>query len=545
MSFICSEARRTLVRIARANTSSPAAARFLRTASLRWQCAATPNWPMSTTGVRSKPSVSSQITNCHGNKRSIFSRKVIRDYEELHKEYRDQEGLSFGKHLDEAQVERIFGHDLTEKSANYLLRVLHGRRVAGTLEDPAYAPNTSQFSAAQMATALAYLRKTVPVEEIRNAGLRAEDELNQLEKDEAEKKKALATGEEESEQADENAEVKVDPVYGQSQFDQIRARNHAKQAAREKAMEAEKLEKEERDAAAGATSGPLAIREDGKRAITNPKIMEYYAKASSDIEAPPEMKAWQRVLPSATLVGLLLGFMAAVGMVYEEPSPRYRFLRELSTAQATIATIIGINVVVWLGWKAPPLWRLFNQYMMFSVATAKPVSMVTSMFSHMRINHLIVNMFPLWFVGTQMHEELGRADFLTLFLGCGSIGFLGSLVTYTMRGWLTVTSLGSSGATLGLCSAYFWEHRADGFKILGLPQDGVHGIVFLALLVALQLSAFGRTAQLKMDLASHLSGMAAGIAGIELLNRTKRRTEGRHDKAVIEFLPPGAKPEIE
>lgn len=71
----------------------------------------------------------------------------------------------------------------------------------------------------------------------------------------------------------------------------------------------------------------------------------------------------------------------------------------------------------------------------------------------------------------------------------------------------------------------------DGFKILGLPQDGVHGIVFLALIVAMQLAAIGRTAKLQVDVASHIAGIAAGIAGIELVNRRK---EGR-SKEVIEI----------
>lgn len=236
-------------------------------------------------------------------------------------------------------------------------------------------------------------------------------------------------------------------------------------------------------------------------------------------------------MPAATVVTLVIGFTAAVSMVYEEPSPRYRVFRELTTSQATVATIIGINCIVYLGWRAPPLWSLFNRYMLFVVGQVKPLTLFTSIFSHQKFNHLLMNTVPLWFVGTILHDEIGRADFLTLYLACGSLGFLGSLVTYTARGWLNVSSLGGSGATLGLLSAYFWEHRMDGFKILGLPQDGVHGIVFLALIVAMQLAAIGRTAKLQVDVASHIAGIAAGIAGIELVNRRK---EGR-SKEVIEI----------
>ncbi|OAQ72364.1 rhomboid family protein [Pochonia chlamydosporia 170] len=462
----------------------------------------------------------------HGRRTIFSSSKIIRNYEDIPREYRDQAGLHFSaKELSEEEIRRIFGAGFTAAAGNRLLRILHGRRVAGTLDDPAYAIHTAQFSEAHIAKGLDYLRQEVPVDEVMNAGLRAEDELNQMDRDVEEREaqeRAGASGEGEPNAAD--AAAKADPVYGHSSFDQIRARNIAKQKAKDKIAEDERLAREAEEQA--GVSGPLATREDGTRAITNPKVAEYYDKAQSDLDAPPEMRAWERILPSLTVVTLVLGFMAAVAMVYEEPMPRYRLFNDISTAHATVGTLIALNALVFLGWRVPPLWSVFNKYMIFVVATVKPPTLFTAVFSHTKLSHMLVNMVPLWFIGTALHEELGRADFLTLYLGCGAVGFLGSLVTYTLRGWLTVTSLGASGATLGLCSAYFWEHRNDGFKIFGLPKDGVHGIVFLAMIAALQMAAFGRTKKLKVDIASHLSGMAAGIGGIEMLNRTRRRRGG-------------------
>lgn len=458
-----------------------------------------------------------------GGRRTFFSPKIITNYEELPRDYRDQVGLEFsGKELSGAEVAKIFGPDLAIAAANHLLRILHGRRVAGTLEDPAFAIHTAQFTDEQIATALVYLREAAPVEEVRNAGLRAEDELSQMElemQQATEKNKGQASpGEEKDEAADE---YKPDPVYGRSQFDEIRARNTAKNKAREKALQEERDAEEARQGV--GKSGPLATQQGENRAIANPRVAEYYKDAQSDLQEPPEMTVWERIIPSATVVALMIGFFAALAMVYEEPSSRYRLFREVSTSQATVGALIALNVLVFVGWRIPPLWSLFNRYMIFVVATVKPATLFTAVFSHTKLSHLLVNMVPLWFVGTSLHDEIGRANFLALFLSCGATGFLGSLVTYTLRGWLTVTSLGASGATLGLCSAYFWEHRMDGFKIFGLPQDGVHGIVFLAMITALQLAGLGRTAKLKVDIASHLSGIVAGILGIELIKRAERR----------------------
>ncbi|KAK3181403.1 hypothetical protein K4F52_007265 [Lecanicillium sp. MT-2017a] len=467
----------------------------------------------------------------YGNRRTLFTPKGIRDYEELPREYRDQIGLPFSnKDLSDAEAERIFGPEFETAAANRLLRILHGRRVAGTLEDPAYAVNTAQYTTDQIEAALAYLRKTLPVEEVRNAGLRAEDELAQIEQEmeQAEKRKSGAVEGEQEPAADEAAEYKEDPVYGESTFDKIRARNQAKQRARDKAMEEERQAREARQE---VNSGPLAKTTGQQRQITNPKVAEYYQKAQSEMQEPEQLRLWERILPAATVVTLVIGFMAAVSMVYDEPSPRYRVLRELTTSQATVATIIAINGLVYLGWRFPPLWAFFNKYMLFVVGQVRPLTLFTSVFSHQKFSHLLMNMVPLWFIGTALHDEIGRADFLTLYLACGSLGFLGSLISYTARGWLMVSSLGGSGATLGLLSAYFWEHRMDGFKILGLPQDGVHGVVFLALIVAVQLAALGRTAKLQVDVASHIAGIVAGMAGIEVVNRRKERAE----KEVIEI----------
>lgn len=461
------------------------------------------------------------------SRRTLFSSsKIIRNYEDLPRDYRDQTGLQFSANdLSDEEIRRIFGAGFPAVQGNRLLRILHGRRVAGTLDDPAFAIHTAQFPEELIVKGLSYLRQEVSVNEVLNAGLRAEDELNQMDQDiqerEAEEKAAMA-GEED---VAKGAVAEADPVYGRSSFDQIRARNVAKQKAKDRVAEEERLAREA-DEQVGV-SGPLAKREDGTRAITNPKVAEYYEKAQSDLDAPPEMKTWERILPSVTVVALVIGFMASIAMVYEEPNPRYRLFRDISTAHATVGTLIALNALVFLGWRIPPLWSLFNKYMIFVVATVRPATLFTATFSHSKFSHMLVNMVPLWFVGTALHQELGRADFLTLYLGCGAVGFLGSLVTYTLRGWLTVTSLGASGATLGLCSAYFWEHRNDGFKIFGLPKDGVHGIVFLAMIVAVQMAAFGKTIKLKVDIASHLSGMAAGILGIQLLNRTGRIGRGR------------------
>lgn len=429
--------------------------------------------------------------------------------------------------LSEDQVQNIFGPSLKATTANHLLRVLHGRRVAGTLEDPAFAVHTAQFSTSQINAALEYLRKKVPVDEVMNAGLRAEDELKALEVEEetaieaAEKKTTAKTQKTDKAEVTETAAPEEDSVYGKSAFDQIRARNIAKNLSREKALKEEAERKRLQDEAEGRT-GPVSLVEvgEGERAITNPIIAEYHKGATSDMEEAPEMSLWQRVGPTAVTTALILGFCISICMVYQEPSERYRLIQDISIEKATLGAVVLANVVIFLAWKVPPMWKFFNKYMLLVVGLPKPISVFTSIFSHQQLDHLVWNMVPLYLVGIYLHEDLGRATFLTLLLACGSVGFLGSLWTYAARGLVRVTTMGASGATLGLLSAWFWDHRDEGFKIMGLPDGGVHGIVYWGLLVGLHFAGVRSMFSTKdrIDLVSHMFGILAGTLGIEVIN---------------------------
>lgn len=480
----------------------------------------------------------------HGeSRRCFFSPSIVKNYEDLPRDYRDQKGLDFRpRPLSQAEADEIFGPGLGVDSATQLLRILHGRRVAGTLDDPAFYVHTARYGAHQIQRGLAFLRKTVPVDEVMNAGLRAQDELDQLDhRQEAKSRRQKKPSEVEqpAEQHDEDGEMedrdaKQRAIYGRSALDEIRARNVAKRKLRER----QRREAEEAAARAAPEqpAGPLAVVGGRQRRLQNAAVAKYYEEATSNIQEAPEMTSWERIMPSATVVVLAIGLLAALSMVYEEPSGHYRLLPQVSTSHATVGTLIGLNALMFLAWRVPPLWTRMNNYALLIIGMPKPMTLFTGIFSHQAARHLVVNMIPLWFVGTALHDDMSRAEFVALFLGCGAFGFLGSLVTYTLRGLLGTTTSGASGAVLGLCSAYFWEHGKDGFTFFGLPESGVHGLTFWGLLVASQLALFGRTIQMRVDVVSHLAGMAGGVAGIELINRSRRSRDPeaareRHGKA--------------
>ena len=83
----------------------------------------------------------------------------------------------------------------------------------------------------------------------------------------------------------------------------------------------------------------------------------------------------------------------------------------------------------------------------------RPWTIITYMFLHAGMMHLVFNMLGLFFFGPRVEERLGSRSFLNLYLISGVTGALLSLITAP-----GAAVLGASGAVFGvmLAFAYFW-----------------------------------------------------------------------------------------
>ncbi|KAL1886946.1 hypothetical protein Cpir12675_006828 [Ceratocystis pirilliformis] len=465
---------------------------------------------------------------------------VLTMYETLPRDYKDTTGLTFRKtELSMAEALEIFGPKLSQSSANQLLMILHGRRVAGTLDDPAYRINTAMYTSKQVATGLEYLRKTVPIDETYNAGLRAQDELEQLERQMAKEEKAkLAANATTDTAARETAlpvfdpaqvEVKSDPIYGYSKFDELRAKNKARAEAEKQRLAAEEASRP------APTPGSLQeYVQTGTITATSPQMQKWVTNATvSDLEEAPETSKFNRVMPTIALAILFIAGCVGFSLIYEAPPAENRFFVDLRPATACISTIIALNTLVYIGWRIPPLWGFMNRYFIMVMGMPRPISLLLAPFSQSSFSHLLGNMATLYFFGPRLHDDLGRGNFMALYLSCGAVGYAASLLWHPVN----VASLGASCAVFGVMSAYFWLHRFDCFKILNLPPDpmeGVPGLVFLSFIIALHISAAMSSSKhvVKLDLASHWGGILTGMFGVQMMEyygRTNgyRTKEGR------------------
>lgn len=108
-----------------------------------------------------------------------------------------------------------------------------------------------------------------------------------------------------------------------------------------------------------------------------------------------------------------------------------------------LMAIGGRNIILWHGANIPDFIRSGQIY-----------RLVSSMFIHGGIIHLMCNMYALYVVGPQLESYLGRVKYLLIYLISGIAGNLLSM-TFTSG-----VSVGSSGAIFGLFGAllYFGFH---------------------------------------------------------------------------------------
>jgi membrane associated rhomboid family serine protease len=160
----------------------------------------------------------------------------------------------------------------------------------------------------------------------------------------------------------------------------------------------------------------------------------------------------------------------------------------------------------------------------------RPWSLVTYMFLHGDLWHLLFNMLGLFFFGPRLEIRLGSRRFLALYLVSGMAGALLSLVTPH------AAIIGASAAVFGvfLGYAYYWPHeRVYIWGILPVPAR----VLVVALTV---LSLYGGiTAGGGIAHFAHLGGF---LGGFVYLKWSERRTPGARfrARAAPELKTPGS-----
>jgi membrane associated rhomboid family serine protease len=156
------------------------------------------------------------------------------------------------------------------------------------------------------------------------------------------------------------------------------------------------------------------------------------------------------------------------------------------------------------------------------------ITLLTSMFMHGGIAHLLGNMLFLWIFGDNLEDRLGHVRYLVFYLVCGVIASLAHVLTTVAfsadQSSLLIPSLGASGAISGVLGGYIllYPHRsvrAFMFNILTtVPAWVAVGLWFAFQLISGLGMLGGGSQQGGVAYAAHIGGFIAGLVLIKFFD---------------------------
>ncbi len=149
---------------------------------------------------------------------------------------------------------------------------------------------------------------------------------------------------------------------------------------------------------------------------------------------------------------------------------------------------------------------------------AEGATLLTYMFFHADIFHLLGNMIFLWVFGDNVEDAMGHVKFLFFYLACGVFAAL-------FHAWMLPDSglplIGASGAVAGVIAAYLMLHPHVGVWVLAFKVIPLHisaglvlGLWIIMQVVMIAVAEVGPTAWW-----AHIGGLIAGAVLIVFLRR--------------------------
>lgn len=148
------------------------------------------------------------------------------------------------------------------------------------------------------------------------------------------------------------------------------------------------------------------------------------------------------------------------------------------------------------------------------------LTLLTSMFMHGSIMHLVGNMLFLWIFGDNVEDSLGHVRYAAFYLVCGVLASLAHVgTTYAFGGNPYIPSLGASGAISGVLGGYLLLHPHRRVTVILLrmltevPAYVAIGIWFLFQIIygVIDIGGAGGVAY-----GAHVGGFVAGLALIKV-----------------------------
>ena len=130
----------------------------------------------------------------------------------------------------------------------------------------------------------------------------------------------------------------------------------------------------------------------------------------------------------------------------------------------------------------------------------QPWRLFTSIFVHIGIIHLLMNMYALYFIGKKLEPLLGSTRFVVVYIACGIVSSLSSIAMHD-----SMVSAGASGAIFGMYGVYVALLLTKAIDIADQKKTMYNMLAFVAYNLF-----FGFTVEM-IDNAGHVGGLVAGF----------------------------------
>lgn len=172
----------------------------------------------------------------------------------------------------------------------------------------------------------------------------------------------------------------------------------------------------------------------------------------------------------------------------------------------------------------------------------RPYQLVTHLFMHGGIFHLLFNMLALWMFGSMMEKLWGPKRFLTFYLICGLAAGLAQMGNYMADFWnldhtllsqedMNVyqeimrrnATVGASGAIMGVLAAYGYTFPNTQLFIMPIPFPIKAKWAILGIIAMDIFGGFSSTANDNIAHFAHVGGALAGFLIVLYWNRNNRK----------------------
>lgn len=190
--------------------------------------------------------------------------------------------------------------------------------------------------------------------------------------------------------------------------------------------------------------------------------------------------------------------------------------KNLVTASLIIVNIIVFLVVDFTGGSenTAHMIRCGAAYTPLIIEAGEWYRLVTAIFLHFGINHLLNNMVVLGVLGERLEALMNRFSYVLLYFIAGIGGNLLSMAL-EMRSGEYAASAGASGAVFGMMGAILYILIRNRGTVLDLSMK--------RMLIMVGLSVYLGFADAGVDNAAHIGGLICGFAAAVILYHPKKK----------------------